>query len=143
MSQLRHWKQRWNPTADLVFTKRMRLGLTAEVPFVNAGDPVPKDHPRLNRARLKRWWDAGYLALANWVDPMEARRKAAVLDGDGPEVFDPRAKGTVVLDPRIDMVQPLDSHFRHTGRGWFEVTLPDGTTQKVRGQAAALALLEE
>lgn len=112
MPRLRHWKQRWDPDADLVFTKRLRLGLDPEKPFVTAGDPVPKD--RFSIHRLKVWWRAGYVQLADWLAPDERRR----LQRQG---------------------KKLPTALRPTGRGWYELTMPDGSIRKVRGFEAAKA----
>ncbi len=66
MSKLRHWKQRWSPTADLIFLKKLKLGDG----FVLPGDPVtPEIREKLGLHRLRRWWDAGVLALAEAQAP--------------------------------------------------------------------------
>ncbi len=62
MSRIRHWKQHWDPTADLVFAKRFKLGLDPKKPFVDENDPVDKTQFSLHR--LKIWWRAGFLKLA-------------------------------------------------------------------------------
>lgn len=60
----RHWKQRWNPDAEFVFLKRLKLGIEGHE-FVQPGDPVPKAHP-LIRNRLRRWWAAEIIGLADF-----------------------------------------------------------------------------
>ena len=75
MGRIRHWKQRYDPDAKFVFLKRMRLGLDPKKPNVVPGDPVPSGDIRLGRGRLKRWWDAGIIGRADWVDPDDAKRE--------------------------------------------------------------------
>jgi len=69
MGRIRHWKQRYDPAAKFVFLKRLKLGLDPKKPVVAPGDPVPTGDVRLGRARIKRWWHAGIIGLADWVDP--------------------------------------------------------------------------
>lgn len=69
MGRIRHWKQRYDPDAKFVFLKRLKLGLDKKKPVVMPGDPVPTGDIRLGRARIKRWWHAGIIGLADWVDP--------------------------------------------------------------------------
>ncbi len=63
MAKMRHWKQRFDFDADLVFRKRMVIrGFGVEV--AQAGDPVPqamKDHFGKNRMRI--WWEGGFIAI--------------------------------------------------------------------------------
>lgn len=79
MAQYRHWKQHWDPAATLVFTRRMKFKL-GEQEYVNPGDEVtpeiraalgPSDKHQQNR--LKRWWEAGFLAIKDWKAPSEIR----------------------------------------------------------------------
>jgi len=105
MSKLRHWKEHWDPHADLMFLKPLLiLGEQKQ-----RGDPVTDEiRDRLGINRLRRWWDAGYLALA---DSPQAPAKT-----DGP-------------------VRPC-------GKGWFEVTFPDGSIKKVRRRELKAILLD-
>lgn len=73
MGRIRHWKQRYDPDAKFVFLKRLKLGLDPKKPVVAPGDPVPVGDIRLGRARIKRWWHAGIIGLADWVDPDVAK----------------------------------------------------------------------
>ncbi len=82
MGRIRHWKQRWDPGADFVFLKRMKLGLDPKHPVALPGDPVPKGDARLGRGRLKRWWDAGFIGLAGWRDPSELKREKREEDAE-------------------------------------------------------------
>ena len=58
---MRNWKERWDPNAEFVFNKRLKLGLDTENPWVLPGDPVDKE--ALGICRLHRWWDAGMISL--------------------------------------------------------------------------------
>ena len=73
MGRIRHWKQRYDPDAKFVFLKRLKLGLDPKKPVVAPGDPVPTGDIRLGRARIKRWWHAGIIGRADWVDPDVAK----------------------------------------------------------------------
>lgn len=75
-NRLRHWKQRFEDGAKkgFVFTRRLKLGLDKKDPWVYPGDPVPSGDVRI-QGRLKRWWNAGYIALAGWKSPDELKRE--------------------------------------------------------------------
>lgn len=61
MSKIRHWKQRWSATAPLIFAKKLRIGDG----YVLPGEPVTQEHrDHLGLHRLRRWWEAGVIALA-------------------------------------------------------------------------------
>lgn len=65
MAKMRHWKQHWDPNADLIFTKKLRIGDDPERPYVLPGDPVtPELRESLGLHRLKIWWEAEFLAIA-------------------------------------------------------------------------------
>ena len=71
---VRHWKEHWDPTSDLVFTKKMRLGFDGRQ-VVLPGDPVtPAMREKLGIHRLKIWWQARFVGRADW-----AIRKGAAL----------------------------------------------------------------
>ncbi len=77
---MRHWKQHWDPKAPLVFAKRLRLGDNPKKPFALPGDKVTKKHrEKLGLARLRRWFENGTLALADFVAP-EPQRKLALAE---------------------------------------------------------------
>lgn len=66
MSRIRHWKQRFEADADLIFSKRMKLGCCG-VDVVNPGDPVTEEmKAALGRNRLKLWWEAKRVELADF-----------------------------------------------------------------------------
>ena len=58
---MRNWKERWDPEAEFVYNKRLKMGLDPENPWVMPGDPV--DKLALGIRRLHRWWDAGTIRL--------------------------------------------------------------------------------
>lgn len=139
----RHWKERFDPHADFVFAKRFNLGLDRKNPWVEDGDPVPKDRRMkalnvrvdrrkeqvgryLNVHRLRMWWDAGWIRLAEFDAP-------DVQSGSGPApekiIENSAPKGVADVEP--------------LGAGWYKITLPDGKSCKVRGKAKAEAKLAE
>lgn len=115
MSNIRHWKQTFDPDADFVYTKRKLMGLDPENPYVNPGDLVDKS--AFNIHRLKMWWKCGFIALADWKSPDEVLRDAQT--------------ATAAITGRISP----------TGRGWFAVTLSDGSVKKIRGEDKAKEFL--
>lgn len=107
----RHWKQRWDPSAPLVFLKRLRMGDDPKKPFVFPGDPVTNAmREKLGLARLRIWWNAKIIERAD---------------------FDPTVRGGISKTPAVQ------SGIVHTGRGWYTVTFDDGSTKRVRGKDKA------
>lgn len=66
---------------------------------------------KMGRHRLRVWWEANVIELA----PEEKAENEAAVASDRP--------------------------IRHTGGGWYDVDLPDGSTERVHGKAAAEAML--
>tara|TARA_R110000803_G_scaffold20201_5_gene52232 strand:- start:11840 stop:12253 length:414 start_codon:yes stop_codon:yes gene_type:complete len=112
MAKVRHWKQKWDPEAPLVFRKRLLLNgvqvgpgtvVTKEIRSALGEDEFSQQR------RLKLWWDSGYLEIQNWgLDVKPAEETPQIVEGK---------------------------------RGWFKVTLADGSTKNVRGRQVAEALL--
>lgn len=72
-----HWRMRWDPNADLVVTRRVRAGTNPKKPFLLPGDKVGKRlRERLGPNRLRRWFETGIVAIADWQAPEPARAKA-------------------------------------------------------------------
>jgi len=77
----RHWKQRWDPKAPLIFVRRVRLGLPS-CPVALPGQEVTPEiraalgtSPQRQLVRLRKWWEGGFLAIKDWQPPGEDRRK--------------------------------------------------------------------
>lgn len=121
MSRTRHWKQRWDPSASYVFRRRLRMDGGSHPKFVMPGDPVtPEIIAKLGMVRVKRWWEAQTIERAD---------------------FDPTVRGGVAkVKPAV--VEESTAGIEHTGRGWYTVTLSDGSTARVRGKEAAEAALQ-
>ncbi len=112
---VRHWKEVFDPENDFVFLKRAKLGGVCGVHDVVPGDPMTKEMAAvLGSHRLKVWWEARFIGTAEYAV----------------------AVGMAKQLPRTNM-----EAVQATGRGWFAVTLPDGSTKKVRGRRAAEELL--
>jgi hypothetical protein len=110
---VRHWREKWSPDAELVFTRRLKLGLDPKKPWVNPGDPVTeKLRDQLGIRKLRTWWNARAVGLKEWA--IEKPQAEEVLAGS------------------ISVI----------GGGWYQVTLPDGTEHRVRGKKQAQALLK-
>jgi hypothetical protein len=73
----RHYKQHWDPKADLVFARRLRIGSNPKKPFAMPGEKVTKKiREKLGANRLRRWFENGTLEIANFVAPEPQRRLA-------------------------------------------------------------------
>ena len=124
MSTMRHWKQRFDVGAELIFRKRMKLGICG-VEIVERGDIVTDAMKEvLGRNRLRMWWNNKILEIANFHDPAEAdrQRRAAATE-------------TKTEDSTADRME-------HTGGGWYNVTLANRTV-RIRGKKKAEALLAD
>lgn len=122
MGTQRHWKQHWDPSAPLVFIRRMFLGIKGHE-VVNPGDKVTPEiraglgEPHKATARLRRWWDAKFLAIEGWKSPDEIQRAR-------------RARGL----PRLEI--------QDVGKGWYLVYGADeGKYTQVRSRKKADELL--
>ena len=62
--KVRHWKQRWDPSAPMIFRRRVRWGDRAYEP----GDPIPDDLAA-NRRKLRNFWEASWIELAGFIAP--------------------------------------------------------------------------
>lgn len=84
MARIRHWKQRWDPTAEFVFAKRLRMGGGSGGAFVVPGDPVtPEMRERMGVARLRRWWEAGVIQLAEFDPTVRGGKPKAGIESNG------------------------------------------------------------
>lgn len=66
--RLRHWKQRFDPKAELIFTRPMQLDGETRV---EAGDVITqelRDRFQLSDHRLARWWEARAIALRDLME---------------------------------------------------------------------------
>lgn len=113
-TKVRHWKQHFDPDADLVFRKRLALGFTTadgeRIDVVQPGDPVTDEmKAAFGKHRFKVWWRGGFIELA-------------------PE-------------PITEAVDEVPPTVEETGKGWYTVRYPDGTSKRVRGKKAVEALL--
>jgi len=89
-TRTRHWKQRWDPSAPLVYAKRLRMGDNPKKPFVMPGDKVTKKHrEKLGLNRLKAWFENGTVQLANFKAP-DAQRRLAIIERKKREQLDAR-----------------------------------------------------
>lgn len=74
---MRHWRQKWDPDAELIATRRLRLGDDPKKPFVLRGEVISADvRETLGLHRLQRWFESGILALADFDAPEPQRRLA-------------------------------------------------------------------
>lgn len=131
MSQVRHWKQRFDVGAKMQFRKSRKLQLCGQE-RCEPGDPVTEEMKQaLGRHRLKMWWEAGMIELL-----VEAPESSEVESKDKESPAAPEKKPESTEDPLSS------GSMEHTGGGWYLVTLADGSEQKVRGKKNAKALLD-
>lgn len=94
---------------------------------MSPGDPVTDEIvAALGRHRLKMWWEAGYIELAEY----EAPKPHAL------QLEEQHAIGNCLDGPEL----PAEA-IVHTGGGWYDVTFPDGSTERVHGKKRAEKLL--
>ena len=111
--KLRHWKQQYHPNAAFICRRRMAWGGRVYLP----GAPIPAELAA-NKAKLRRFWEAGWIELAEFQAPDVATGQLG---------FGGLPKGAT-LEQR---------------GSWYVVTLPDGTEHKAQGSKARDALLAE
>ncbi len=93
---MRHWKQHWDPKADLVARRRLRMGDNPKKPFVMPGEVISQaQREKLGLNRLRRWFENGTLELAEFKAPEPQRRLAL----QQREIFDPTQEGVLIPDP--------------------------------------------
>ena len=81
---MRHWKQHWDPKAELVAKRRLRMGDDPKKPFVMPGEIISQaQREKLGLNRLRRWFENGTLEQADFK-PVEAQRRLAL----GGEAYD-------------------------------------------------------
>lgn len=107
--KVRHWKMRFREGAAM----RVRRPMTYNGVRLKPGDPVPKELAKSD-IKLRRFWRSGFIELAEFDDPRDARGATPT-----PTTEDPLAGAEVVE------------------RGsWRLVKLQDGRTFKTNGQKA-------
>lgn len=79
-TRTRHWKQHWDPSADLIFRRRLRFGSDPKKPFILPGDPLTDEaRAKLGPARVRRWFENGTLEIPNFKT-REVQREMAIRD---------------------------------------------------------------
>lgn len=132
MAQCRHWKQRFDAGAKMVFRKSRKLGLCG-AERCEPGDLVTDEmKAALGRHRLKMWWEAGMIELL--------AEEPELSQGDEASEKGPAASEDSNESPE-ESLEP--GSMKHTGGGWYDVVLPDGSQQRVRGKKNAKALLSD
>jgi hypothetical protein len=124
MGRIRHWKERFDPKGDLVFSKRMLLNMCG-AGTVDFGDPITDEMKQeLGAHRLLIWWNAGVIQMA----PEQAPQPSATFNQINQEAIEPDG-GPM---PNVEKL----------GGGWYEVT-PAGATEstRIRGKKALEAFL--
>ncbi len=77
MNRTRHWKQHYDPEAELIFAKRLRMGDDPKKPFCLPGERLSEDQrEKLGPARVRHWFENGTLSLADFVAPEPQRELA-------------------------------------------------------------------
>lgn len=68
---LRHWKQRFNKNAKFIF----RRAVTYRGRWYRVGSPLPKELAA-SPTKLRRFWESGYIELAEFEAPNVATGQA-------------------------------------------------------------------
>ena len=125
MGKIRHWKQRFDMSAKLMFLTRRKFAMSP-TGFMERGQEVTEEMKQaLGRHRLKMWWRAGWIGLADF-SPTASRPQA-----------DP-----VPAQPDPVSVEETAGSVKHLGGGWYDVTLPNGSVDRVHGKVSAQLLLD-
>ena len=119
--KLRHWKQRFDPSAAFVCRRLMQWGGKTYEP----GDRIPEELAA-NKAKLRRFWESG------WIE----------LDGfDAPNVVTGQVEPAVGDESELPPAAPNDVRVERHG-AWYVVTTAEGE-RRVRGKAGLEALLAD
>ena len=128
--KLRHWKQRYDPHASFICRRRLQWGGLKYEP----GDPTP-DGLAANKGKLRRFWEAGWIELAEFKAPNVVTglpMETPVEDPERPvEVLD----GAETAYAAVPQVERRGS--------WHVVTMPDGSERKALGRKKLNELLAE
>jgi len=134
--RFRHWKQRFDPNAEMRFRKNIKWSKGV---FFKAGDPVPPD--LLDRRKLHRWWEAGLIELCAFEEgDILKGRSASSRFGDG------RLPASELSASEFDKKKPPKKTDKpimvHQGAGWYDISF-GGHTERIRGKKKAEARLAE
>ena len=110
--KFRHWKQRYDPNASFICRRRLQWGGLKYEP----GDPTP-DGLAANKGKLRRFWESGWIELAEFEAPN-------------------------VATGQVERDLPPGATLEQRG-SWYVVTLADGTERKAQGLGAYDELLAE
>lgn len=133
MGTQRHWKQNFDPNARLVYRKRRKFALSP-TGFMEPGEVMPPEvQAKVGRHKLKMWWRAGWIELADFEAPKPYKQRLAE-----------QAQANLDIDHSLGGPSVDDSEgMTHLGGGWYDVTLPDGSTERVQGKVKAQELLDQ
>lgn len=111
--KLRHWKQRFDPTARFVFRRRCRFAGKQ----YQRGDEIPESL-RKKRLKLEDFWEAGVIELLGWGE-------------------------LVGVHETLSLPMPEGVSIKHKGNHWYILTLPDGEEVKLQGRKRVEAWVAE
>ena len=117
--KLRHWKQRFDPDAEMVF----RRASNYDGVQYNPGEKIP-DALKNNKRKLQLMWDAKKIELAVFEAP------ASTVPPINPVPAEPAEK-----------TLPENYTLEQNGN-WFNVTNPDGEKTKMLGKKKLAAYIE-
>ncbi len=135
---VRHWKDHFSLDQDLIFIKRLRLGL-ANKPFAEPGDDItPEIRATLGAHRLKMWWVAGFVGLKRSavMTPPIAQEQAPPAPEQEPEQEPVPAAVLPPSPPARPGVLP--KNVRQLSGNRFEVRMPNGSLRTVVGLDKAI-----
>ena len=139
---VRHWKDHFSLDSDLIFIKRLRLGLDFK-PFAEPGDDItPEIRTALGAHRLKMWWVAGFVGLKRSavMTPPIAQEQAppAAEKEPAPKAVLPSAPPVVPVPPPPPPETGLPKNVRQLSGNRFEVRMPNGSLRTVLGLDKAI-----
>ena len=129
VSTFRHWKQRFDPNASLIFRRRtVYVGIVYE-----AGDLIP-EQLKNSKSKLRLFWDSKRIELAVFSPP-----EIPIQGPVAPLVDPPETTDSGKSEDSTDTAPEHEYTMEHVGAGWYAISLPDGGIEKVRGEEAAEA----
>ena len=128
--KLRHWKQRYDPNAAFICRRRMAWGGRTYVP----GGRIPAELAA-NKAKLRRFWEAGWIELAEFKAPNVVTGLPMETPVEDPETPVEVLDGAETAYAAVPQVERRGS--------WHVVTMPDGSERKALGRKKLNELLAE
>ena len=129
--KFRHWKQRYDPNAVFICRRRIEWGGVV----YETGDSIP-DELAANKGKLRRFWEAGWIELAEFEAPN-------VVTGQPSDMATEKPSESETADIGAGSDNLAEGVKVEQRGSWYVVTLADGSVRRAQGAAARDELMEE